>query len=244
MKRAQASDAPKGQTAAPVPPAPERTQRVSDEQVAEWAAGHDWITDESVHYCHGGCKYDATSLALDLRDARAESARWRSVADALAGALKLLREAFPEPWVCVVGPFNALERAWGAEAILPSRWAPFAGVELSGVGDSPLAAAQALIAAWNEATAPQVKMANEMSREAVGGEERALEDVAKWRECATALAGALRKVEWAGPRCMRCQECAGWNMSANGETDMVHTADCKLAAALARFAEMHKDLEP
>lgn len=32
----------------------------------------------------------------------------------------------------------------------------------------------------------------------------------------------------------KCPECAGWNASPNGETPLVHTKDCALAAVLAK----------
>lgn len=32
----------------------------------------------------------------------------------------------------------------------------------------------------------------------------------------------------------RCSLCAGWDMSENGETDMVHTKDCIVSKAIAK----------
>lgn len=38
----------------------------------------------------------------------------------------------------------------------------------------------------------------------------------------------------------RCCLCGGWNMSSNGETDLVHTKDCIVAKAIQQAEEYLK----
>lgn len=65
---------------------PRPTPRVSEERLARLMQL--WVMDENPdNPCHGGCALDASDLALDLRDSRAEVARWQEVAEELAGAL-------------------------------------------------------------------------------------------------------------------------------------------------------------
>lgn len=47
------------------------------------------------------------------------------------------------------------------------------------------------------------------------------------------LLAALKMTQF-GFNHRRCVACAGWGMSPNGETDMVHTKTCPVALALAK----------
>ncbi len=56
---------------------------------------------------------------------------------------------------------------------------------------------------------------------------------AKLVAAAPDLLAALKHVQF-GFNHRRCMACAGWNMSPNGETDNVHTADCPVFLAIEK----------
>ena len=70
-------------------------------------------------------------------------------------ALKLLRERFPEPWEVGVHQGRALGD-WSAFAATPGN----DDVQVQGYGATPLLAARACIAAWDEATRREVMPCN------------------------------------------------------------------------------------
>jgi hypothetical protein len=52
------------------------------------------------------------------------------------------------------------------------------------------------------------------------------------------LLGALKQIQF-GFMFRRCPACAGWNMSPNGETDMVHVLDCPVYVAIKNAEEFY-----
>ena len=62
------------------------------------------------------------------------------------------------------------------------------------------------------------------------------ENTATLNERIKVLAEALKLSQF-GFNHRRCPVCAGWNMSENGETDMIHRKDCKISIALAAVKE-------
>lgn len=82
--------------------------------------------------------------------------------DPRADALKMLRECFPEPFYINLWPLTVESGKWSADALivrgLETR------VDLRAYGDTPLAAASALIAAWRAATKPQADRWRECAR--------------------------------------------------------------------------------
>lgn len=61
-------------------------------------------------------------------------------------------------------------------------------------------------------------------------------DIKQLKKHIKALAEALKLAQF-GFNHRRCPVCAGWNMSENGETDMIHRKDCKISIALAAVKE-------
>ena len=90
---------------------------------------------------------------------------------ARAESLAMLREAFPEPewstWLSL-GPENS---GWQALAGRLTRTDYPKNVSLSAWGDSPLAAAQALLAAWKDATRAVREAENEAIYDMVQAED-------------------------------------------------------------------------
>jgi len=61
-------------------------------------------------------------------------------------------------------------------------------------------------------------------------------EIYELKERIKVLAEALKLAQF-GFNHRRCPVCAGWNMSENGETDMIHRKDCKISIALAAVKE-------